>query len=91
MTDLRNLDLDSIVNFERKSVEIYGEDQEKPRVGEGLNKPATITFYDFGLSSKPDVFHKQVEKIKSWVKTSGGEIVKIDTEKDEVLIKVSHF
>ena len=89
--DLRNLDLDMMISFERKSVEIYCDDHSKPQVGEGLNKPATITFYDFGLSKNAEVFDKQLEKIRTWIELTGGEIIRIDTENDTVSIKVDHF
>ncbi|KAL0441684.1 UNVERIFIED_CONTAM: Nuclear pore complex protein [Sesamum radiatum] len=42
-TDVRCLDLDSIVKFNRCEVVVYEDDSSKPLVGEGLNKPAEVT------------------------------------------------
>jgi len=45
-TDVTGIDLDAIINFEDRAVEVYPDDYpEKPPVGQGLNKPAEITLY----------------------------------------------
>jgi len=47
-----DLDLDEIINFSHNSVELYPEEKfptsVKPKIGEELNKPATIIFNQFG-------------------------------------------
>ena len=40
--DVRGLYLDSIVRLNKGSVEVYLSDADKPAVGDGLNKPATV-------------------------------------------------
>ena len=42
-TDVRNLDLDSHVQFNNREVIVYMDESKKPPVGQGLNKPAEVT------------------------------------------------
>ncbi|KAE8795609.1 Nuclear pore complex protein Nup98 [Hordeum vulgare] len=42
-TDVRGLDLESIVEFNNREVIVYKDDSKKPPVGEGLNKAALVT------------------------------------------------
>ncbi|XP_050416506.2 nuclear pore complex protein Nup98-Nup96 isoform X1 [Patella vulgata] len=43
LTNLTGLNLDEIVHFRRKEVVIYPDDDDKPPLGEGLNKKAEVT------------------------------------------------
>ena len=45
-TDLRGLDLDQLIIFSNRSVDVYPDEDLKPPVGQGLNKPARITLRD---------------------------------------------
>lgn len=43
ITNVAGLNLDEIVHFRRKEVTLYPDDDQKPPVGQGLNKKAQIT------------------------------------------------
>ena len=42
-TDVRKLDLESIVQFNSREVTVYKDESMKTPVGQGLNKPAEVT------------------------------------------------
>lgn len=42
-TDVRGLDLEEIIIFNDKEVIVYPDEEKKPEVGEGLNRPAEVT------------------------------------------------
>lgn len=42
-TDVRNLDLESLIKFNYREVIVYSDESKKPQVGQGLNKPAEVT------------------------------------------------
>jgi len=44
-TDVTGVDLDKIIEFTDRSVDIYPDDTNKPDIGKSLNKPAEITLF----------------------------------------------
>jgi len=42
-TDLTGLNLDEIIFFRRQEVQVYVDEDNKPEVGSGINKPAEVT------------------------------------------------
>ena len=40
--DVRGLHLDHVIKLSKGCVEVYLDEEEKPELGEGLNKPATV-------------------------------------------------
>lgn len=40
--DVRGLNVGAVVRLNKGSVEVYLDDADKPDIGEGLNKPATV-------------------------------------------------
>jgi len=44
-TDVTGLDLDSIIIFKDRTIEVYPNDTNKPPIGQGLNKPAEISLF----------------------------------------------
>ena len=89
--DLRGLNLDKIVNIRYQEVEIYPEDY-KPSEGEGdgLNKPATITFFKWEVAEKYKTRMEEYEKkLKKWCGTINAEFVGFNPELKEVTIHLN--
>ncbi|KAF5196486.1 Nuclear pore complex protein nup98a [Thalictrum thalictroides] len=51
-TDVRGLDLESIVQFNNREVFVYMDDSKKPPMGQGLNKPAEVTLLNIKCFEK---------------------------------------
>jgi hypothetical protein len=45
ITNISGLDIDRIIEFKEKEIVMYPNDEDKPNVGEGLNKEAIITLF----------------------------------------------
>ena len=63
VTDLTNLNLDQIVSIENKLINVYqnGDIDFKPKIGKGLNKPATLHLYKcFPSESQKGVSDEQL-------------------------------
>lgn len=70
-TDVRGLNLDSIVQFNDRELIVYGDESEKPAVGQGLNKAAEVTLLNVKCMNKEGkqyssrkMVDKFVEKLK---------------------------
>ena len=65
-TDVSELDLDAIISIKERAVVVYPDDFEnKPSVGNKLNKPSTITLYDsFPRDTKNGRFITNVDVLK---------------------------
>ncbi|CAL1373740.1 unnamed protein product [Linum trigynum] len=98
-TDVRGLDLDSLVQFNTREVIVYMDEEKKPPVGQGLNKPAEVTLLNIRYVDKAT---KQVltegpralkysEQLKRKTKEQGAEFVSYDAPKGEWKFKVEHF
>jgi len=44
LTDVRRINFDKVVEIERGSITVYPNEDERPPIGYGLNKPAVIRF-----------------------------------------------
>ncbi|XP_057790498.1 nuclear pore complex protein NUP96 [Salvia miltiorrhiza] len=93
-TDVRCLDLDSIVKFRRCEIVIYEDDSSKPLVGHGLNKPAEVTLL---LQTKPlghlneAELKKVVEKLKCKAESQGARFISFNPVNREWKFSVQHF
>nr|XP_051180504.1 nuclear pore complex protein NUP98A-like isoform X4 [Lolium perenne] len=98
-TDVRGLDLESVVEFNNREVVVYKEDSEKPPVGEGLNKAALVTLLNIKCMNRktgePCTEGPRLDKFKeTLVKTAkeqGAEFVSFDGAKGEWKFRVKHF
>lgn len=89
-TNLVGLNLDKIVSVGHKMVEFYPNESEKPRVGQGLNKQALITYYGFGkpVGVEEGKFEK---KIRKWTKSIQANFVEYNAQEKFIKIHVKHF
>ncbi|KAL1141252.1 hypothetical protein V6Z11_A11G016000 [Gossypium hirsutum] len=98
-TDVRRLDLESLVQFNNREVIVYLDDSKKPPVGQGLNKPAEVTLLNIKCFDKETrqqyTEGPRVEKYKNMLKRKaeeqGAEFLSYDPIKGEWRFKVNHF
>ncbi|KAL3651060.1 hypothetical protein CASFOL_007463 [Castilleja foliolosa] len=98
-TDVRRLDLESLVQFNNREVIVYMDESKKPPVGQGLNKPAEVTLLNIKCFDKktgqqftdgPRI-DKYKEMLKRKAEDQGAEFVSYDPIKGEWKFRVSHF
>ncbi|XP_072974682.1 nuclear pore complex protein NUP98A isoform X2 [Typha angustifolia] len=98
-TDVRTLDLESIVQFNTREVIVYKDESKKPPVGQGLNKPAEVTLLNIKCMNKKTgqqyTEGPRIEKYKEMLtkkaEEQGAEFVSYDPVKGEWKFKVKHF
>ncbi|CAO2035539.1 unnamed protein product [Urochloa humidicola] len=98
-TDVRGLDLESIVEFNNREVIVYKDDSKKPPVGEGLNKAAEVTLLNIECVNKKtgEQYHEgpRVERYREMLmkkaEEQGAEFVSFDAAKGEWKFRVKHF
>lgn len=98
-TDVRQLDLESIIQFNYRVVNVYSDESTKPPVGQGLNKPAEITLLNIKCTDKKTgkeyTEGPRVEKYKERLilrgSEQGVEFVSFDPIKGEWKFEVKHF
>ncbi|XP_057423007.1 nuclear pore complex protein NUP98A isoform X2 [Lotus japonicus] len=98
-TDVRGLDLESIIQFNNREVIVYMDDAKKPPVGQGLNKPAEVTLLNIKCFDKKTgqqyTEGPKIEKYKEMLKRKaddqGAQFVSYDASKGEWKIRVTHF
>ena len=96
--DLRGLNLDAIVHFGEKEVVVYPDEDFKPPVGHGLNKPALITLHKcwpIDKATREPVrdpnsprLQRHVQKLREMEDT---EFVQYIEETGTWIFKVQHF
>ncbi|KAJ4956227.1 hypothetical protein NE237_013010 [Protea cynaroides] len=98
-TDVRRLDLESLVQFNHREVIVYMDESKKPPVGQGLNKPAEVTLLNIKCFDKktgqqytegPKV-DKYKEMLKKKAHDQGAEFVSYDPIEGKWKFRVSHF
>jgi len=98
-TDVRGLDLESIVEFNDREVIVYKDDSKKPPVGEGLNKAALVTLLNIKCMNRKTGnqytqgprFDKFKEMLVKKAEEQGVEFISFDGAKGEWKFRVKHF
>lgn len=92
-TDVRFLEIDQIVRFDRHEVVVYGDENAKPEVGQGLNKPAEVTLV---LQIRSESFEGErlnsiVKKLRLSTKKQGADFISFNPSNGEWKFLVNHF
>ncbi|KAL0287366.1 UNVERIFIED_CONTAM: Nuclear pore complex protein A [Sesamum angustifolium] len=98
-TDVRRLDLESLIQFNNREVIVYMDESKKPPVGQGLNKPAEVTLLNIKCFDKKTSqqytegprIEKYKEMLKRKAEDQGAEFVSYDPVKGEWKFRVNHF
>uniref|UniRef100_A0A646QCP4 Nuclear pore complex protein Nup98-Nup96 n=1 Tax=Hemiscolopendra marginata TaxID=943146 RepID=A0A646QCP4_9MYRI len=101
LTNVFGLNLDEIVHFRKKEVTVYPDDENKPPLGEGLNKKAQITLDGIWPADKtickpiksPDRlktirYQEKLERISARI---GAKFIDYRPETGSWVFQVSHF
>ncbi|KAF6982323.1 hypothetical protein CFC21_000732 [Triticum aestivum] len=98
-TDVRKLDIASIVEFKDREILVYTDESKRPPVGQELNKPAEITLLNvkcvdkktgLQLTEGPEV-DRYKEILAQWTEKNGAEFVAFDAVKGEWKFRIKHF
>ena len=90
--DLTGVDIDKSVVIQNRMVEVYPFDlfgDNKPKLGEKLNSPAFITFYNFDLKKVKS--SRFMNKLKQLAEMMNASIVEINKEESKLKIHVQKF
>ncbi|KAG3196883.1 hypothetical protein PC128_g7271 [Phytophthora cactorum] len=91
-TDVRDLDLDELVYFEKKEVIVYRDDEKKHPLGKGLNKPAIVELLGvFPPPRKSTSPEKYKERVKQRTQDIGATFLDYSIEKGIWRFRVEHF
>lgn len=98
-TDIRHLDIESIVQFKDREVTIYPDDEKKPQVGQHLNKEAEVTLLNVKcIDSKTGEQYVEGHQVQSYqemlikkIEEEGAEFVSYDPVEGEWKVRVQHF
>ena len=98
-TDVRKLDLETLIQFNNREVIVYLDESKKPPVGEGLNIPAEITLLNIKCINKKtgmqcvdgSMIDRYTTMLKKKAASQGAEFLSYDPVEGEWKFKVKHF
>ncbi|KAK7299835.1 hypothetical protein RJT34_10663 [Clitoria ternatea] len=92
-TDVRGICIDEIVKFHKHEIVVYSDENDKPAVGEGLNKEAEVVLVlDSGILKSKDAQQDiLVKKLKRIAERQGAQFVSFDLVTGEWKFLVQHF
>ncbi|GAM23236.1 hypothetical protein SAMD00019534_064110 [Acytostelium subglobosum LB1] len=95
--DLRGLDLDQLIVFEKREITVYPDDSKKPAVGEGLNRKSMITLQECWPQNKDGTFNKSEKHFELYTKLlknrerQGAHFIDYDGNEGVWRFNVDHF
>ncbi|KAK9845938.1 hypothetical protein WJX81_006497 [Elliptochloris bilobata] len=97
--DVRALNLDAVVRMGKGSVEVYLKEEDRPPVGEGLNRAAEVTLMNvFRIDSAthrpttdPEAIERYKRKLKKVVADQGARFIGYDAKEGVWRFEVEHF
>ncbi|KAL5704211.1 hypothetical protein ACHQM5_022668 [Ranunculus cassubicifolius] len=92
-TDVRWLNIDEIVKFDRHGVVVYEDENDKPVVGQGLNKPSVVTLIlrVKSESLKGEALNRFLKKLRNTTERQGAHFISFDPRNGEWKFLVNHF
>lgn len=96
-TDIRHLDIESVVQFKDREVTVYPDDKKKPQVGHHLNKEAEVTLLNVKcIDSKTGKQYVEGHQVQSYqemlikkIEEQGAEFVSYDPVEGEWKVRVA--
>jgi len=91
-TDVSGVDFNDIVEIKQSEVIVYPDEENKPNIGEKLNKPCTI-YLENCFPKKPDPQNKDkfLKRLKVALEKQDAEFVSYDSVTGEWVFRVKHF
>ncbi|XAR70080.1 hypothetical protein NMG60_11026819 [Bertholletia excelsa] len=98
-TDVRRLDLETLMQFNNREVIVYMDESKKPPVGQGLNKPAEVTLLNIKCFNRrtgcqytegPKI-ERYREMLRRKAEDQGAQFLSYDPIKGEWKFRVNHF
>lgn len=100
-TDVAGLNLDDIVHFRRMEITVYPDDDDKPAVGEGLNRKAQVTLdkvWPINKTTREPIMDPEKlkalnyqEKLERTTARIGGRFLEYRPETGSWVFEVKHF
>ncbi|XP_027158667.1 nuclear pore complex protein NUP98B-like [Coffea eugenioides] len=98
-TDVRNLDVESVIQLNHREVIVYRDTTKKPQVGQGLNKPAEVSLLNVKCINKRTGkqyvegtrVNKWIDMLKTKAEEQGAEFLSYNPVTGEWKFRVQHF
>ncbi|KAJ0395254.1 hypothetical protein P43SY_005665 [Pythium insidiosum] len=90
-TDVRNLDLDDLIQFEKKEVIVYKDDENKHPHGTGLNRPAIVELLGVFPPRKTQDPEQYRERVQQRTVDIGATFIDYSPSKGIWRFRVEHF
>ena len=94
LSDISYINLDKIVRISQREIEVYPDDQnddfnQKPKVGEKINRPAYL--YYFNVDMKGKEYETFVQRTIKQCESNGSQFIDFHEDSKTLKVKVPHF